>query len=195
MGIAPMMDDAQGPPGAGRAVLPAKAIRLIEANRGEPCCDSRLLAILNLVQDAAGYLSPEHLDAVSARTGLPLARLTALTAFYHYFRLAPRGRHLISLCLGAACHLKGANQICQRFMDDLGLPLGGTTADGAFTLEASRCLGTCDLAPVVMIDGTRHGAVTVEETPGLLDLHRHQAVRAPARARRPRAARGAARLG
>jgi len=189
VGQTPDQDDAQ-PLGA---PLPPSAVAFIAANRGKPSCDSRLLATLHLVQDAAGYLSPEHLGAVSDLTGVPLARITALATFYHYFRLVPRGRHLISLCLGTACHVKGATAVGQRFMDDLGVAFGGTTPDGQFTLEPTRCLGTCGLAPVVMIDDTLHGEVTAEATPQLLELHLHQAPRF--KKRKPRLARHVPRLG
>jgi len=193
VGGASTKDDAQALAEARGAALPPKAVRCIEANRTRPLCDRRLLAILNLVQDATGYLSSEHLHAVSERTGVPLPRLESLAAFYHYFRLAPRGQHLVSVCLGTACHVKGAALVGQRFMEALGIPFGGTTPDGQFTLEPTRCLGICAQAPVVMIDRTLHGGVTVEAAPLLLDLHRHQAP--PAGGRRARMGRGAARVG
>ena len=156
---------------AAAAVLPANVVQFIESNNGKPHSNSHLIATLHMVQDAAGYLSQEQMNAVSQLAQIPLAKVTGVATFYHYFRLVPRGKHMINLCMGTACYVKGADKIGQRIMSDLGIQFGETTKDGQFSLESTRCLGTCGLAPVVMIDDQVHGPVTPGEVSLILEKY------------------------
>ena len=153
------------------AALPANVVQFIEANRNQPHSESQLIATLHMVQDAAGFLSKEHMNAVSQLAQIPLAKVTGVATFYHYFRLVPRGKHMINLCMGTACYVKGADKVGQRIMADLGIQFGETTKDGQFSLESTRCLGTCGLAPVVMVDETIHGPVTPGEVSTILEKY------------------------
>jgi NADH:ubiquinone oxidoreductase subunit E len=146
-------------------------VQFIASKQGLPHSNSHLIAILHMVQDAEGYLSQAQMNAVSQLAQIPLAKVTGVATFYHYFRLQPRGKHMINLCLGTACYVKGADKIGQRIMAELGIQFGETTKDGQFSLESTRCLGTCGLAPVVMIDDQVHGPVTPGEVSMILEKY------------------------
>jgi NADH:ubiquinone oxidoreductase subunit E len=153
------------------AALPADVVAFIASHQGMEHSESLLIATLHMVQASAGYLSREQMNAVSQLAQIPLAKVTGVATFYHYFRLTPRGRHMINVCLGTACYVKGADKISQRLMSDLGIQFGETTKDGLFSLESTRCLGTCGLAPVVMVDDQIHGPVTPGDIATLLDKY------------------------
>jgi NADH:ubiquinone oxidoreductase subunit E len=108
---------------------------------------------------------------------VPAAKVAGVAGFYHFFRLRPRGRFMINVCLGTACYVKGADRVAQKLMDELGITWGETSKDGLFTLEGSRCLGTCGLAPVVMVGGQIHGNVTPDQIPLILDAYLRKARR------------------
>lgn len=114
--------------------------------------ESQLIAVLHAVQMHFGYLPEVILDEVAQRMQIPTATVSGVASFYHFFRLHPSGRHSISVCLGTACFVKGADKILEAFQAELGIGLGETSGDGEFSLEISRCLGICALAPVVQID-------------------------------------------
>ena len=164
---------------AAEAALPAEVVAFIASVEGTAHPESRLIAILHMVQAEAGWLSPAQMEAVAQLAQIPLAKVTGVATFYHYFRLQPRGRHMINVCLGTACYVKGADKISQRLMDNLGIAFGETTKDGMWSLESTRCLGTCGLAPVVMIDDQVHGPVS----PGEVSLILERYVKKPAKPR------------
>lgn len=114
--------------------------------------ESYLIAILHKVQGMHGYLSNEAMDEVAHLLGVPAADVCGVATFYHYFRLKPQGKYHISICLGTACFVKGAETIITNFKNELGIDMGETTADGNFSLVATRCIGVCALAPVVTIN-------------------------------------------
>jgi NADH:ubiquinone oxidoreductase subunit E len=97
--------------------------------------------------------------------------VTGVATFYHYFRLQPRGKHVINVCLGTACYVKGSDKVIDRLSDDLAVRLGETTKDGVFSLESARCLGTCGLAPVMMVDDQVYGPVSPAEASRILDKY------------------------
>jgi NADH-quinone oxidoreductase subunit E len=114
---------------------------------------SQVIAILQDLQALRQYLPERDLRLISRELDVPLTRLFAIATFYKAFRLAPRGRHEISLCLGTACHVRGAKRVQDAIERELGVSAGGTTADRRFTFETVRCLGCCGQAPVMMVDG------------------------------------------
>ncbi|HRW58078.1 MAG TPA: NADH-quinone oxidoreductase subunit NuoE [Chlamydiales bacterium] len=130
---------------------------------------SYLIAVLHKVQDTYGYLSVEHLEEVSQRMQIPAAKVSGVASFYHFFNLKPRGKYIIQICKGTACHVKGADLIAEKLKEELGIEFGETTKDGLFTLEATRCLGTCALAPVIQIDGKVYPKVTPDQVPQILE--------------------------
>lgn len=154
-----------------REVLGEKVCQFIDHFRGTDHPASALISVLHRVQAVFGYLGNDQLDAVAQIMQIPAAKVAGVASFYHFFRLQPRGRYVINVCLGTACYVKGADRVAQRFQDELGIAWGETTKDGLFTLEASRCLGTCGLAPVVMVGDEIHGQVTPDQVPLILDKY------------------------
>ena len=136
---------------------------------------SHLISVLHKVQARFGYLGPTQLDAVAQLMQVPTADVTGVASFYHFFRLQPRGKFIINVCLGTACYVKGADRVAQKVMDELGITWGETSKDGVFTLEASRCLGTCGLAPVIMIGEEVHPTVTPDKIPAILEKYLERA--------------------
>ena len=127
-----------------------------------------LVMILQDVQAAEGFLSPESLDAVSAALGLPRSQVYAGATFYNVLSLEPRARHLLRVCVGTACHVRGAPLILDAAVRSLGVEDGGTTADREFTLQSVGCVGACAIGPVVEVDGEHHGHMDVNKTTKLL---------------------------
>jgi NADH:ubiquinone oxidoreductase subunit E len=152
-------------------VLPKDVVAFIASHQGALHSESHLIATLHMVQAANGFLSKECMNAVAQLAQIPLAKVTGVATFYHYFRLHPRGRHMINVCLGTACYVKGADKLAQRLMNDLGIQFGETTKDGMFSLESTRCLGCCGLAPVVMVDEQIHGPVAPGDITTILDKY------------------------
>ena len=128
-----------------------------------------LSSILEEIQKTYGYLPERALRAVAETAGQSLVDVYAVATFYRSLSLQPRGKHLISVCLGTACHVRGAPLIAEEFERQLGIPRGGTTADKEFTLETVNCLGACALGPVVVIDGRYSSKVRKSRVRQLLD--------------------------
>lgn len=127
-----------------------------------------LIPILQKIQDAYGYLPQEVLEELTARTKIPLSTIYGVITFYSQFSLEPRGKHTIKVCTGTACHIKGAPDIKKKITEVLEINEGETTQDYKFTYEPVACLGTCFLAPVMMIDDRYYGKLTVEKTETIL---------------------------
>ena len=128
-----------------------------------------LVMLLQDVQGRYGYLPREVLKAIGRDLGVPLARLYGLATFYRSFSLTPRGRHEVCVCTGTACHVRGSSTIFQHLQRKLAVGPGGTTRDGQFTLVGVNCLGACALGPVLVLDGTYHGKMTVAKTDEVLE--------------------------
>ncbi|MFQ6078757.1 MAG: NAD(P)H-dependent oxidoreductase subunit E [Thermodesulfobacteriota bacterium] len=122
--------------------------------------ESAILPILQDIQDRDHYLAKEVLEHIAKNLGIPLTRVYRLATFYRAFSLTPRGRHLISCCMGTACHVRGAPRILDKLEMDLSIESGGTTKDLMFSLETVNCLGACATGPLVVIDGHYHGHMT-----------------------------------
>lgn len=132
----------------------AKIIGKYQRRRGT------LIPILQEVQEYLGYLPRWSLDYIAQQTGIRPAKVYGVVTFYTQFNLEPRGRYLIMICQGTACHVNGASRILEALEDELGIKEGETTADGNFTLETVACLGCCSLAPVITINGNTYGKLT-----------------------------------
>lgn len=129
---------------------------------------SHLIPVLHKLQERAGYLRREDLADIADIFGLSTVEVIGVATFYHYFTLTPRGEHTISVCLGTACHVKGAGKVMERLRERLGIGEGQTTEDGLFTMESARCVGMCALAPVVLVDDKVYGSVTVDDVDSIL---------------------------
>jgi NADH:ubiquinone oxidoreductase subunit E len=130
--------------------------------------ESYLIAVLHKVQGRHGYLSEIHMDEVAHLMQIPTSTVFGVATFYHYFKLVPKGKYSISVCMGTACFVKGADQVLKTFKNELGIDMGETSADGIFSLEGTRCIGVCALAPVVTINEHVYSKVTATEIPDIL---------------------------
>jgi len=135
---------------------------------------SNLIGVLQDVQERFGYLPPAALREISRRMRIPLSRIWGVVSFYAQFYTEPRGRHTIRCCRGTACHVKGAGRILDALERELGIEEGETTPDMLFYLETVACLGTCFLAPVMMIDSTYYGRLTPQRVASILRTYRNQ---------------------
>ncbi len=121
-----------------------------------------LIPVLQELQRELGWLPEEALVAVAQSLGLPKSRVFGVATFYSQFSLSPRGRHLIQLCQGTACHVQRGNRILEALRRELGLKPGEPARGGRFSLEVVRCVGCCSLAPVMVVDGVAYGRLTPE---------------------------------
>jgi NADP-reducing hydrogenase subunit HndA len=130
---------------------------------------SNLIKILNDVQEKSGYIPMKAQKEISEYLGLPMAEIYGVITFYSRFTLKPKGKYHIAVCLGTACYVKGSQKILDRLKERLKISEGETTEDGKFSIEATRCVGACGLAPVFTINNEVHGKATVKMLDELLD--------------------------
>ncbi len=119
-----------------------------------------LIPLLQDIQEAYGYLPPQILEWVGRETGIPLSRMYGVISFYTQFYLKPKGKHTVRCCQGTACYVKGSKAVADAIEEHLGVEDGGTTSDMLFTYETVQCVGTCFLAPVVMVGDEYHSEMT-----------------------------------
>ncbi|HSV27845.1 MAG TPA: NAD(P)H-dependent oxidoreductase subunit E, partial [Sedimentisphaerales bacterium] len=131
--------------------------------------------VLHKAQTIYGFLPRNVMDEIAEEMQIPTAHIWGVATFYHYFNLAPSGKHVVSVCLGTACYVKGAEQILEAIKNDLHINVGEITKDGLFSLQPARCLGACGIAPVVMIDDKIHGGLTPKKAIELLGQYRKKA--------------------
>ncbi len=122
-----------------------------------------ILAILQDVQEEARWLSKETLEAVSKRMDIPLSNVYHMATFFEAFHLKPRGEHVCTVCMGTACHVRGAQRLVEEAERDLAIASGETTEDLSFTLEEVNCVGACALGPLVIMDNNYHGSMTPDK--------------------------------
>ena len=131
-----------------------------------------MMPVLQKAQEIYGYLPIEVQTMVAEGLGVSLEQVYGVSTFYSWFTLEPKGEHLIRVCLGTACYVKGSADILAELERQLGIKAGHTTPDGKFTLEATRCLGCCGLAPVMTIDDDVFGRLIPADVKGILDKFR-----------------------
>jgi NADH:ubiquinone oxidoreductase subunit E len=136
----------------------AQVDAIIEQSNANP---AQLIGVLQDIQGQYGYLPQDALRQVALRLQVPLSRVFSVANFYKAFSLKPRGRHVCQVCLGTACHVRGATQILEQAERTLHIKAGDTTADGEYTLETVHCVGACALGPVLVLDGEYQGRMTV----------------------------------
>lgn len=139
--------------------------KFVEENKDRP---GNLIMILHKVQQEYGYIPREVALKLSRMLNVPLAKIYGVVTFYHFFKLTKPGKHIISVCMGTACYLKGGEDIIQSLQDILGVGVGGVTEDGVFSVEAVRCVGCCGLAPVITINGEVHGNIVTDDLPEII---------------------------
>jgi NADH-quinone oxidoreductase subunit E len=127
-----------------------------------------LIAILQDIQERHNWLPPEAMRMVADGLNVSLVDVYCVATFYKAFSLTPRGKHLVTVCLGTACHVRGAQTVLDHIQNRLGISAGSTTKDKQYTLETVNCLGACALAPVVVVDGQYHGQTTIQKVEAIL---------------------------
>ena len=147
----------------------AKLKEVIAQHKGQP---DAMMPVLQKAQEIYGYLPIEVQTMVAEGLGVSLEQVYGVSTFYSWFTLEPKGEHLIRVCLGTACYVKGSADILAELERQLGIKAGHTTPDGKFTLEATRCLGCCGLAPVMTIDDDVFGRLIPADVKGILDKFR-----------------------
>ena len=130
-----------------------------------------LIMILQAIQRQYNYLPQPALGYLALKIGVPLSKIYGVATFYSTFSLVPRGRNIVSVCLGTACHVRGADRIRERLQDALCVHDGETTPDMRFTLESVRCIGCCSLGPVVKINEDMHGRLTSDKVGNILEQY------------------------
>jgi NADH:ubiquinone oxidoreductase subunit E len=139
--------------------------QIIDSRKSRP---GAILSILEAVQETYGYLPKEIVEYVSKELSVPLSQLFSLATFYSAFTLKPRGKHTVHVCLGTACHVRGAPKIVDEISRVLTVEPGDTTEDRTFTLETVRCVGCCSLAPVIRVDKDTYGYNTMDKVAKIL---------------------------
>ncbi len=129
-----------------------------------------VIQILQDLQERLRWLAPETLEAAARELDVPLAHVYSVATFYKSFSLEPRGRHLCTVCMGTACHVRGGTAILEHFERKLGLRAGETSPGREYTLERVNCLGACALAPLAVVDGRYHGKMTETKANQIIEI-------------------------
>jgi len=134
-----------------------------------------VIPLLQDVQEKYGYLSKENLINISEYLNVPTSNVYGVATFYNQFRLIPLGKHIIRVCRGTACHVKGSGKILEKFESELNIKAGETTPEGLFSLETVACVGACSIAPVITIDEEFYGRLQQKDITALIDKYRNPA--------------------
>ena len=143
-------------------------LKVIEKHVGEKGC---MMPILQEAQEIYGYLPIEVQKIIADKTGVSLEEIFGIVSFYAQFKLNPDGQYAIAVCLGTACYVKGSGDIIEKISEKLNVPIGSTSADGKYSIEATRCIGACGLAPVLTVNGEVYGRLTVDDVDGILEKY------------------------
>ena len=130
--------------------------------------DGALIPVLHEVQEIIGYLPLEIQKVISEGIGVPVSEIYGVVTFYTQFSINPKGKYKIGVCLGTACYVKGSGDILEKIKQIIGIDVGECTADGKFSLEATRCIGACGLAPVFTVNDDVYGRLVVDDVEGIL---------------------------
>lgn len=142
---------------------------VIAKHKGTP---GALMPVLQEAQNIFGYVPMDVQQIIADGLGTTLAEVYGVATFYAQFSLEPKGEYVVGVCLGTACYVKGSQKVLDKLSEVLEVSVGKTTADGKFTLNATRCLGACGLAPVMMINDEVYGRLVPEDIPGIVEKYR-----------------------
>jgi NADH:ubiquinone oxidoreductase subunit E len=131
-----------------------------------------LIPVLQIAQGLFGYLPEEALKRISAALNKPFSEVAGVVSFYSFFTTVPRGKHLVRVCLGTACYVRGGKEVLQSLRAALNIEVGETTSDRVFSLDIGRCFGACGLAPVIMVDDDVHQSVKPAKIAKILERYR-----------------------
>lgn len=152
-------------PFKGTAEQEKKLLEVIETYRGD---QSRLMTVMQKAQDIYGYLPFEVQKMIAEGMNVPLEKVYGVATFYSQFSLSPKGKYNVSVCLGTACYVKGSGEIFNKLSEKLGIGPDECTEDGKFSLVATRCIGACGLAPVMMVNEDVYGKITADDIDKIL---------------------------
>ncbi len=141
---------------------------IIAANRSVP---GSVIGVMRECQDVVGYLPVELIDYISNGLNLSCSEVYGVASFYSLFSFEPKGRHIIKVCMGTACYVKGIKEAINRIENKYGMKEGGISEDRRFSLDAVRCLGACGLAPVMVVDQDTYGAVKADKVIDTLEKY------------------------
>lgn len=147
----------------------AELDRMIKSYRNKP---GSLIPVLQRAQEMVGYLPPIVQRRIARGLNIPPAEVHSVVSFYSFFTMTPRGDHIVKVCLGTACYVKGIEEVLTKIKENLRINLGEITADRKFSLDGVRCLGACGLAPVIVVDHDTHGAVTSKKVTQILEEYK-----------------------
>ena len=131
-----------------------------------------LINVLHQTQSYIGYLPAEAQELVASELNISVAQVYGVVSFYSFFTMTPKGEHPISVCMGTACYVRGAEKILDEFKRILNINVGETTPDGKFSLTALRCIGACGLAPVITVGEEVHGRLSPDDVQGIVDKYK-----------------------
>ncbi len=151
--------------------LSAGIVDYIKACREKEHPESYLIPVLQKVQSEQGFLSKTGMNQVAQLMQVPTAMVTGVATFYHFFTFKPRGEKRVTVCMGTACFVRGADKVLDRVKELLGIGEGETTSDGRFSIDCARCIGACALAPVVLVNDKVYGNVTTAQVENILADH------------------------
>jgi NADH:ubiquinone oxidoreductase subunit E len=160
--------------------LIARLDAVLSEYKGKP---GALIPVLQIAQGIFGYLPEKVLKRIALSLGKSYSEVAGVVGFYSFFSTVPRGKHLVRVCLGTACYVRGGKQVMEALKQEMGIDVGGTTPDGLFSLEVARCFGACGLAPTIMIDEDVHQRVKPLKLRAILDMYRNGAAK-PAAAKK-----------
>lgn len=141
---------------------------IIDTYRGKP---TALIPVLEECQGVLGYMPVELQEYIGIRLKAPASAIYGVVTFYSFFSMVPKGRHIIKVCMGTACYVRGIAEVLNRIKSEYNLAVGGTTEDRRFSLEAVRCLGACGLAPVIVVDSDTIGGIGPDQVSELLNRY------------------------
>lgn len=155
-------------PFSGTKEQEAKLLEIIEKHKNVP---GAVMPVLQQAQDIYGYLPIEVQTIIADGLDVSLSEVYGVATFYSQFSLNPKGKHRISVCMGTACYVKGADKLLEALQEQLGIGVGECTPDGLFSVDATRCVGACGLAPVMMVDEDVYGRLTPDQIKGILEKY------------------------
>lgn len=147
----------------------AELKKVIDAHRNQK---GAVIPVLHEAQNIYGYLPIEVQEMISEGLNVPLAEIYGIITFYAQFSLNPKGKYQIGVCLGTACYVKGSGDILEKVKEILGIDVGECTPDGMFSIDATRCIGACGLAPVLTVNEDVYGRLVVDDVPGIIEKYR-----------------------
>ncbi len=159
------MSEIKAPAFVSTAEQDEKLKNVIEKYKGT---EGALIPVLHEAQDIFGYLPKEVQQKISDGLDIPMSEIYGVVTFYTQFSIYPKGQYQVAVCLGTACYVKGSGDIIERIKQRLGIDVGECTADGKFSLDATRCIGACGLAPVLTVNDEVYGRLTVDDVDDIL---------------------------